>query len=1043
MNHLIKFILTQRLFVIMAFVVLTVAGVLAWKALPIDAFPDVTNVQVMVLTDAPGLAAVDVEQRVTFPVELAMQGLPGVRQVRSTSKASFSQVIVVFEDTVDIYFARQLVFERLQSAREQLPEGVEPEMGPISTGLGEIYQYTLESDRRTPMELRTMQDWIVAPQLRTIPGVNEVNSFGGFVKQYQVQADPARLQKYRLTLQDVLDGLKKNNANAGGDFITKGWEQAYVRSVGTIQTAEDIKDIVLHAKDGTPVFLKDVADVEIGPQTRQGAVTKNGKGETVAGMAIMLRGSNSKVVVDSVKKAIPQIQASLPKDVRISPFYDRTTLIQACIETVAKALREGALFVVMVLFLLLGNFRGAIIVALSLPLTAFFTFVLMGWQGVTANLMSLGGLAIAIGMVVDASIVVAENIARHLAERGGSGMPRLIIIQEAVREVARPVTFAILIIIIVFLPLFTLEQMEGKMFRPLATTMCFALLGSLLVALTIIPVLCSLFLRGHTSAKDNFSLRLLKRLYLPVLAVALRYRGSTIAAAVALLLVALSLIPTLGTEFLPQLNEGAIAINAVRLPSASLEGSVAAGTAMERIILKFPEVKTVVAKTGRAEISEDPMGPEQNDFVIMLHPEMEWKTGRSKETLVAAMKDELAAVPGIRLSFSQPIALRVNELISGVKSDLAVKLFGPDLEVLKPQADRIAAIMGSVEGAEDVKVEQISGAAQIQILVDRKAIARHKINVEDINGMIETAVGGKVATTVIEGQMRFAALVRFPEEARKDIAALERLLVPSPDGALVPLGQLARIQETEGPAQISREKGMRRVVVECNIRGRDMGSFVADMQRRLQPVTATLPTGYFFEYGGQFENQQRAMKRLRVVIPVSITLIFLMLFSGLGTLRSALMVFANLPFALVGGILAMVLLKINLSVSAAVGFIALFGTAVGNGVVLVAFFNQLRQEGLSTAEAVRKGCELRLRPLLMTALAMLLGLLPMLFASGSGSEIQRPLAAVVLGGLASSMFLTLIVLPAIYHVVESRRERAEITACSKNREAQGGWNETC
>ena len=1028
MNHLIKFILTQRLLVIMASVVLAVAGVLAWQALPIDAFPDVTNVQVMILSDAPGLASVDVEQRVTFPVELAMQGLPKVRQIRSMSKATFSQVIVVFDDDVDIYFARQLVFERLQSAREQLPKGVEPEMGPISTGLGEIYQYTLESDRRTPMELRTMQDWLIAPQLRSIDGVNEVNSFGGFVKQYQVLVDPARLLKYRLTLSDVLDGLQKNNANAGGNFITQGWEQAYVRSEGMIQTIQDIEDVVLHAKDGTPIFVKDVADVKIGPQTRQGAVTQDGRGETVAGMAIMLRGANSQIVVDSVKKAIPNIQASLPKDVRIKPFYDRTTLIQACIETVAKALREGSLFVIIILFLLLGNFRGAVIVALSLPFTAFFTFIMMGWQNVTANLMSLGGLAIAIGMVVDASIVVAENIARHLTERAGSGTPRLIIIQEAVLEVARPVVFAILIIIIVFLPLFTLEQMEGKMFKPLAMTMCFALMGSLLVALTIIPVLCSLFLRGHKTTRDNFSIRMLKRLYLPVLGLALRYRWVTVAVAVCTLAATLSLVPRLGTEFLPQLDEGAIAINCVRLPSASLEGSVAVGTAMEQRLGKFPEVQTVVTKTGRAEISEDPMGPEQNDLVIMLHPESEWKTGRTKESLVAAMKEELAAIPGVRLSFSQPIALRVNELISGVKSDLAVKLFGPELEVLKPQADRIAAIMGGIPGAEDVKVEQISGAAQVEIVVDRKAIARYKINLADINALIETAVGGEIATTVIEGQMRFAMLVRFPEKDRGDIGAIGRLLVPAPDGTLVPLAQLAKIQETEGPAQISREKGMRRVVVECNIRGRDMGSFVKDVQRSMQPLAATLPTGYFLEYGGQFENQQRAMKRLGIVVPVSVALIFIMLFSGLGTVRSALMVFANLPFALVGGILAMVLLHINLSVSAAIGFIALFGTAVGNGVVLVAFFNQLRQEGLTTAEAIRKGCDLRFRPLLMTALAMLLGLVPMLFATGSGSEIQRPLAAVVLGGLVSSMFLTLVVLPAIYHIVESRRERLDAVA---------------
>lgn len=1025
-DTLIRFILTQRLLVVITAVVLVVAGTVAWTTLPIDAFPDVTNVQVMILSEAPGLASVDVEQRVTFPIEMAVQGLPDVLQIRSMSKSSLSQVIVVFEDDVDIYFARQLVFERIQGAREQLPEGVEPEMGPISTGLGEIYQYTVESDSRSPMELRTMQDWLIAPQLRSITGVNEVNSFGGFVKQYQVLIDPARLLKYRLTLQDVLEGLQNNNANAGGNFITQGWEQAYVRSVGMVENVQDIEDIVLQAKDGTPVFVKDVAVVEIGPQTRQGAVTKDGQGETVAGMVIMLRGSNSKFVVESVKKAIPKIQTSLPKDVRIKPFYDRTSLIQACITTVTGALMEGSIFIILVLFLFLGNFRGALIVSFVLPFTAFITFIMMGWQGVTANLMSLGGLAIALGMVVDASIVVTENIARHLAERSGTGTPKLLIIHEAVREVARPIVFAILIIIIVFLPLFTLEQMEGKMFKPLATTMCFAMFGSLIVALTITPVLSSLFLKAQAAPRENLGIRVLKFIYLPVLDAALRFRWVVIIVAIAIFLGTMTLIPQLGTEFLPQLNEGAIAINAVRLPSASLEGSVAVGTVMEQRLLKFPEVETVITKTGRAEISEDPMGPEQNDLVIMLHPEEEWNTGRTKETLVAAIKEDLAVIPGVRLSFSQPIALRVNELISGVKSDLAVKLFGPDLELLKAQAETIAAVIGGIQGAEDVKIEQISGAAQVQVVVDRKAIARYKINVADINELIEGAVGGKVATTVIEGQMRFAVLVRLPEKDRCDIAALERLLVPSPDGALVPLAQLAKIEEVEGPAQISREKGMRRVVVECNILGRDMGSFVEEVQQALQPIANTLPTGYFIEYGGQFENQQRAMKRLGIVVPVSILLIFLMLFSALGSIRCATIVLANLPFALVGGILTMVLLDISLSVSTVIGFIALFGIAVENGIVLVTFFNQLRQEGMTTREAVRKGCELRVRPLMMTTLTTLLGLAPMIYATGSGSEIQRPLAAVVLGGLASSLFLTLVVLPAIYIVVESIRERAEL-----------------
>ena len=1024
LNSFIKFILTQRLMVIMVSAAVAVAGVTAWRVLPIDAFPDVTNVQVMVLADAPGLASVDVEQRVTFPIEKSLQGLPNVRQVRSMSKAGFSQVIVVFEDDVDAYFARQLVFERLQAAKEQLPAGVEPEMGPISTGLGEIYQYTLESDSRSPMELRTLQDWLVSPQLRSLAGVNEVNSFGGFVKQYHVLVEPARLLKYNLTLTDVLEGLERNNANSGGSFLTKGWEQAYVRGVGLFQSISDIEDVVLHAKDGTPVYLKNVADVKIGPQTRQGAVSKDGKGETVAGMVIMLRGANSKFVVDSVKKAIPAIQASLPKDVTIKPFYDRTSLIQACIKTVSDALMQGGIFVVLVLFMFLGNFRGAIIVALALPFTAFITFILMGWQGVTANLMSLGGLALALGMVVDASIVVTENIARLLSERANQKVLKGTIVYEAIIEVARPIVFAILIIVVVLLPLFTLEQMEGKMFKPLATTMCFAMAGSLVAALTIVPVLCSLFLKGHTTTRDNFSIRVLKIVYLPVLSLALRFRWVTVTVAVTLFGATLFLIPRLGTEFLPQLDEGSLAINVVRLPSASLEGSVAVGTVMEQRLLKFPEVETVVTKTGRAEISEDPMGPEQNDLVIMLHPEKEWKTGRTKEELVDAIKADLAVIPGVRLSFSQPIALRVNELISGVKSDLAVKVYGPDLDALKPQADKIAAIMGGIRGAEDVKVEQISGAAQVEVIADRKAIARYKIDLADINELIETAVGGKVATTMIEGQMRFAVLVRFPERARNDIEALGRLLVPAPDGTRVPLARLAKIVETESPAQVSREKGMRRVVVECNIRGRDMGSFVAETQSSLQSLTQALPTGYFIEYGGQFENQQRAMKRLGVVVPVSILLIFLMLFSALGSVRSAFLVIVNLPFALVGGILTMIALKINLSVSTAIGFIVLFGTAVENGVMLVTFFNQLRQEGLSTADAVRRGCELRLRPLMMTTLTTLLGLVPMMYATGSGSEIQKPLAAVILGGLASSLVLTLIVLPAIYHISESRRERA-------------------
>lgn len=1027
LDSVIRFILSQRVLVLIATVILIVGGIFAWQRLAIDAFPDATNVQVMILTEAPGLAPVDVEQQITFPIELAMQGLPDVRQVRSLSKSGLSQVVVIFEDGVDTYFSRQLVFERLETAREGLPVWAEPEMGPISTGLGEIYQYTLESEERSLMELRTLQDWFIAPQLRPLAGINEVNSFGGYVRQYHILVDPNRLIKYGATLRHVLEAVENNNANAGGNFIVKGWEQAYVRSVGLIQSVSDIENIVLEAEDGIPIYLRDVAEVKLGPETRQGAVTRDGKGETVAGMTIMLKGANSKEVVDRVKAAIAKIQVALPDDVKISPFYDRTALIRACIRTVSSALVQGGVFVVVVLFLFLGNLRAAVVVALSLPLTAFFAFILMGWGGVTANLMSLGGLAIAIGMIVDASIVVTENLTRHVSERDARGLPRVRIAHEAVREVARPVIFAILTIILVLLPVFTLEQMEGKMFKPLATTMCFAMLGSLLVAFTVVPVLGSLVVRGGGGRGDSLAVRALKRAYLPVLSAALRHRRLTLLGASVVFLAAMMLVPHLGTEFLPQLDEGAIAVNALRLPSASLDGSVAVGTYIERRLAKFPEVETVVTKTGRAEISEDPMGPEQSDFFVMLYPRSRWKTGRSREDLVAAIQEDLRQIPGLRFSFSQPIALRVNELISGIKSDLAIKVFGPDLDVLGESANEIAVVLQDIDGAEDVKVEQISGFAQIEVDVDRRAIARHKINVADVNEIIETAVGGKVATTIVEGQMRFAAVVRFPEPYRRDVTSLKRILVPAPGGERVPLGQLAQIREVEAPAQISRENNLRRVVVECNVRGRDLGSFVAEVQEKTGPVVDGLPSGYFVDFGGQFENQQRAMRRLAIVVPISILLIFLMLFSAFGSIRSALLVIANLPFALVGGIVAIYLLRINLSVSAAIGFIAVFGMAVENGTVLVTFFNQLRRRGLSTMEAVRRGCDLRLRPLVMTALTTLLGLTPMIYATGSGSEIQRPLATVVLGGLASSMLLTLVVLPVLYSVVEGR-EKAPATA---------------
>jgi len=1051
LDSLLRFVLKQRLLCLLGGVLLLGAGVVAWNNLPIDAFPDVTNVQVMVLTNAPGLAPGEVERLITFPIEIEMGGLPDVKLVRSLSKSGLSQVVVIFEDDVDTYFARELVFQRLAHAKEELPEGFEPELGPISTGLGEIYQYVIEAGFYCPkhprtwsraegtcpecatalvkaehdlMELRTIQDWLISPQLRTIPGINEVNSFGGFVKQFHVIPDPDLLLKYDISLRDILEALEANNANAGGGYIVKDWEQMNVVSKGLVVGIEDIERIVLHAEDGTPIYLKDVANVRLGRQTRNGVVTKDGEGEVVIGMTIMLRGSNSKHVVNRVRAAIPEVQKALPPGVKIAPFYDRTDLIQACIRTVSTALGQGVLLVVAVLFLLLWDLRAALTVAISLPLTAAVAFLLMGQQGVTANLMSLGGFAIAIGMVVDGSIVVTENIARHLREKGDSDLSRTEIAFEAVREVARPVIFAILIIIIVFVPLFTLESLEGKMFKPLALTICFALLGSLMAALTVVPALGSLAIkRRRGGAKENLLVRMIQAVYTPILAFAMWGRWITVAIAAAIMVGAFSILPRIGTEFLPALDEGAIAINMVRLPTASIDGSARQCTAIEeRLLARFPEIITVVSKTGRAEIAEDPMGPEQSDIFIMLKPKDQWESGRTKEQLVQAISDELEAFPGISPAFSQPIALRVNELISGIKSDVAIKIFGDDMDKLQATAEQIAPILSGVRGARDIKIEQVSGFSELAVEMDREAMARHKVNAEDINLLIETAVGGKVATTVFEGQRRFAVLVRFPAERRNRKEAMQRLLVPSPLGYSVPLGELTSINEVSVPAQVSRENSTRRLIVECNVRDRDIGGFVAEAKRKLAGVESGLDQGYRMVWGGQFENQQRAMARLKLVVPVALLLIFVFLFSALGSLKSALLVLVNLPFALVGGIAAIYLLDINLSVAASIGFIALLGVAVENGLVLVSFFDQLRAQGKATRDAVFEACRLRVRPLTMTTLTTLLGLLPMLYATGSGSEIQRPLVAVVFGGLVSSLALTLIILPVLYALVNGLRD---------------------
>jgi cobalt-zinc-cadmium resistance protein CzcA len=1054
LDNFLHLILKQRLLVILGSMVLLTAGVIAWKNLPIDAFPDVTNEQVIILTEAPGLTPAEVERLVTFPIETDMGGLPDVKQVRSLSKTGLSQVIVIFEDHVDTYFARQVVFERLEQVKDELPEGAETELGPISTGLGEIYQYVLETGFYCPehkqewsekegkcqkcgtrlvkaeqslMDLRTIQNWIIGPQLRRLPGVNEINSFGGFVKQYHINPDPALLIKYSISLDEILNALSSNNSNAGGSFIERDWEQINIVSKGLAQGISDIENIVLKAEGGTPVYLRDVAKIEIGYQTRNGVVTKDGKGEAVIGMVIMLKGSNSKHVVDRVRAEIPQIQKSLPPGVKISPFYDRTSLIQACIKTVSTALGQGVIFILLVLFVILWDIRAALAVAISLPMTAAATFLIMGWQGITGNLMSLGGLVIAIGMIVDGAIVVTENITRHMREKADSDESRIPIAFEAVREVARPVIFAILIIIVVFIPLFTLDSMEGKMFKPLALTICFALIGSLVATLTIVPVIGSFLIkRTGNNGVENLLVSYLHRIHTSMLKTAMRNKKTTVVVVVVIMTITLLILPHIGTEFLPPLNEGAIAINVVRLPTASTKGSALQSSEIEkRLLTNVPEIETVISKTGRAEIAEDPMGPEQSDLLIMLKPDYEKKSARSREELVQAISSELAVFPGIRPAFSQPIALRVNELISGIKSDVAVKIFGDDMEVLQATAEKIAPILSNIEGASDVKIEQVSGFSQIELHMNRQAMARHMINTENINTLVKTAIGGVIATTVFEGQKRFDVQVRFPLKNRRDIDVIEQMLVLSPVGYYVPLGELVTIQEVEVPAQVSREDSTRRLIVECNVRGRDIGSFVTEAERKLASIEKSLPEGFRFAWGGQFENQQRAMMRLKMVVPASILLIFLMLFSSLNSFKSAVLVLVNLPFALVGGILAIYFLDINLSVAASIGFIALLGVAVEDGLVLVSFFDQLRAKGKTVYEAVIEGSRLRIRPVIMTTLTTLAGLIPMLYATGAGSEIQKPLVAVIFGGLISALCLELIILPVLYIIFNQERKIME------------------
>jgi cobalt-zinc-cadmium resistance protein CzcA len=1043
-RRIVDLSLDNRFLVLVLWLLLVFFGVQSMVELPIDAVPDVTNIQVQVLTNSPGLAPEEVERFVTFPVETAMSGLPRIDEIRSVSKFGLSAVTVVFEEGTDIYWARQLVSERLGEAREQIPEGYgRPEMGPISTGLGEIYQFEVHGDPMcpdggpdtrdcyTPMELRTILDWFVNYQLRSVPGIVEVNSFGGELKTYQVTLEPEALTAYGLSVGDVLAALRANNRNVGGGYIAHQGEQYLVRGEGLVQTLDDLRQIVLgHNGDGTAVYVRNVGTVEFAPMIRQGAVTRGGRGEAVVGIVMMLLGENSRVVVDRVKEKVAELEKTLPEGVSIEPYYDRTDLVRRTIHTVATNLSEGGLLVILVLLLLLGSLRGGLIVASSIPLSMLAAFIGMREVGISGNLMSLG--AIDFGLIVNGSVVMIENIVRVLHERRDeTGTSHLEKVRDAAHQIARPVVFAVGIIILVYLPILALRGIEGKMFRPTALTVVFALAASLVCALTLMPVLATLFLR-RVSEHEPWVFQWAKRLYEPLLDRTMRRRGVTVALALVAFAVSLALAPFLGAEFIPHLDEGAIAMQIWRLPSISLETSNQISTRTERVLLEEfgPEIEYVVSRTGRPEIATDPMGVEISDTYIMLRPKSEWRFD-SKEALVDAIGEAVEErVPGAIFSFSQPIELRVAELISGVRSDVAVQIYGDDLDALKRAADQVAATLREIPGAADVKAEQTTGLPVLRVRVDRQAAARYGVNADDVLTVVE-AVGGVPVGTVLEGQQRFTLQARFEPEVHSDLHRVGDLRVPAPPAQpggprrLLPLSQLAEIKIEEGPAQISREAISRRISVEANVRGRDLASFVAEAREAVD-ARVELPPGWTMTWGGQFENLQSAARRLAVLAPLALLLIFVLLYSTFGSVRLAVLIFLNVPLAVTGGIFALALRGYPFSISAGVGFIALFGISVLNGVVLISYVVEKRVQGQPSDPAAREAALVRLRPVLMTALVGSLGFVPMALATSAGAEVQRPLATVVIGGLVTSTLLTLLVLPTMYAWFSKRREEVEI-----------------
>jgi heavy metal efflux system protein len=1054
-ERIIRFCIEQRWLVMLVVAAMAVLGVYSYSKLPIDAVVDISNVQVVINTQAAGYSPLETEQRVTYPIETVMAGLPGLEETRSLSRYGLSQVTVIFKDGTDIYFARQLVNQRVQEARDRLPPGVTPSMGPISTGLGEIFLWTVEADKGakkadgsvyTPTDLREIQDWVIKPQLRNVAGVTEINSIGGFERQYVVAPSLERLGAYGLSLADVVNALEKNNGNQGAGYIERRGEQYLVRAPGQVQSMDDIRDIIVGTAQGQPIHVRDIGTVDLGRELRTGAATANGQ-EVVLGTVFMLMGENSRTVARAVDVQMKSINKTLPAGVKAVTVYDRTVLVDKAIKTVQKNLVEGAALVIAVLFAFLGNFRAALITAMVIPLSMLFTFSGMVRYGISANLMSLGALDF--GIIIDGAVVIIENAVRRLAhaqEHRGRSLTRSERFHEvfaAAKEARRPLLFGQLIIMVVYIPILALSGVEGKMFHPMAYTVLLALLGAMILSVTFVPAAVALFIGERVAEKENRLMALARRAYEPALKTMLANVPVVLTFTAVAVLLCGAIATKLGSEFVPNLNEGDFAIQALRIPGTSLTQSVEMQRQLESTLkTKFPEIERIFARTGTAEIAADPMPPNVSDGYIMLKPIEEWpQPHKTREELLEGIRAEAAKVPGNNYEFSQPIQLRFNELISGVRSDVAVKLFGDDNDVLNDTATKISAALEKVPGATEVKVEQTTGLPMLSVNIDRAKAARYGLNITDIQETISTAVGGREAGTFFQGDRRFDILVRLPDSVREDVEALRRLPIPLPQGgdgaraAYIPLGELASLELAPGPNQVSRENGKRRVVISANVTGRDLGSFVADAQQAVSAVK--VPAGYWTAWGGTFEQLQSASQRLQIVVPVALAMVFLLLFTMFGNIKDGLLVFTGIPFALTGGILALWLRGIPLSISAAVGFIALCGVAVLNGLVMLSFIRSLRDEGKTLDEAVWEGALTRLRPVLMTALVASLGFIPMAIATGTGAEVQRPLATVVIGGILSSTALTLLVLPVLYRLFH-RRDEEEATQISPSQLLPGG-----